>query len=72
MFCIKRKLLINPEMSKYIRDQTYKSMEKYLKVGKENLVITHNKDLPNCCNILPFVSLFSFFLGYKFCYYMIK
>jgi len=76
MFCIGRKSIINPEMSKYIRELTYKftnkSLEKYLKKSKENLVIMHNKDLPNCCNILPFVSLFSFILGYNFCYYTIK
>jgi len=76
MFCIGRKSIINPEISKYIREQTYKftnkTMEKYLKKGKENLVMPQNKDLPNCCNFLPFVSFFSFFLGYNFCYYTIK
>jgi hypothetical protein len=76
MFCIGRKSIINPEISRYIRDQTNKftnkTMEKYLKIGRENLVITQNKNLPFCCNILPFVSLFSFILGYNFCYYTIK
>lgn len=76
MFCIGRRSTIHPEMSKYIREQTYKfankSFEKYLKIGKENLVITQNKSLPNCCRFLPFVSLFSFMLGYNFCYYTIK
>ena len=76
MICIGRNLVINPEISKHIREQTNKFTnklkEKYLKIYGENLVITQNKDLPNCCNILPFVSLISFILGYNCCYYIKK
>jgi hypothetical protein len=76
MFYIGRKPVINPEMSKHIREQTNKFAnklkEKYSNINGKNLVITQNKDFHNCCNIIPFVSLFSFILGYNFCYYTKK
>jgi hypothetical protein len=76
MINIGRKPIINTEISNHIREQTNKFAnklkEKYSNIYGENLVITQNKDLPNSCNIIPFVSLFSFILGYNFCYYSKK
>ena len=76
MFCMGRKSMINPEMSKYIRQQTNifttKTLATYLKNDTKNLVTTDDKTSPICCHILPFVSLFSFIFGYNFCYYTIK
>lgn len=61
MFSSKKHFLISPEMSKYIRDSTNKSLEKYLNVNAENL-----KDQPhNCIVLLPFVSFISFLAGYN-------
>lgn len=58
--------IINPEMSKYIKEQTNKSFEK---LRNQYSITTYNKspDLHNCCYILPFVSLLSFLAGYQFC-----
>jgi len=65
----------NPEISKYIREQTNKSIEKYLinypssfGLRVSDLVKPTDIDsrIPNCCLILPFVSLISFFAGYSF------
>lgn len=63
---------INPELSKYIREHTNKSMEKYSKMTKCNLVTTCDQKVPCWYNIIPFVSVVSFLAGYNFCYYTRK
>ena len=65
MFTLRRHSLISPEMSKYIRDTTNKSLEKY--TNKPKFVIPDKKDPPDFFLLLPFVSLISFLAGYKFC-----
>jgi hypothetical protein len=65
MFALRRHPLISPEMSKYIKDTTNKSLEKYTNNSK--FVIPDKKDPPNFFILLPFVSLISFLAGYKFC-----
>jgi hypothetical protein len=61
MYPLSKRLLINPEMSKYIRESTNKSVNKYL--------IPYNlkpaSPLPPNSHILLFVSLISFSIGYK-------
>lgn len=60
-----KRFSISPEMSKYIRDSTNKSLEKYL--NKYNINVLALKDSkPNCIVLLPFVSLISFLVGYNF------
>lgn len=61
------KLTISPEMLKYIRDATNKSIEKY---KKQVSVINVNDDKPNIYNLLPFVSFVSFLAGYNFHYFI--
>jgi hypothetical protein len=71
MFTLRRHSLISPEMLKYIRDTTNKSLEKY--TNKPRFVIPDKndppdkKDPPDFFLLLPFVSLISFLAGYKFC-----
>jgi len=65
MFTLRRHSLISPEMSKYIRDTTNKSLEKY--TNKPKFVIPDKKDPHGFFLLLPFVSLISFLAGYKFC-----
>jgi hypothetical protein len=81
MLLIGRKPVINYEMSKYIREKTNKfankQMEKYSNSDsdKDNLVIIQNKFVSNGLytnlNIFPFI-IFSFIVGYNFCYYTNK
>jgi hypothetical protein len=61
MYPFSRQLLIKPEMSKYIRETTNKSVNKYL--VPYNLKPT--TPLPPNSHILLFVSLISFSIGYK-------
>jgi hypothetical protein len=57
-----RDCLVNPEMSKYIQEQTNKWVKKYSdKYKKNNNTISINNNL----YILSFVSLLSFLAGYK-------
>lgn len=63
------KLTISPEMLKYIKDTTNKSIEKY---KKQVSVISVNDDKPNFYNLLPFVSFVSFLAGYNFHYFIMK
>lgn len=75
MFALNRKQIINPEMSKYIKEQTnkwLKSFEEkhsndsaYLRVS--NLVKHEEPKIPNNLLLIPFVSLISFLAGYNFC-----
>ena len=65
MFALRRRPLISPEMSKYIKDITNKSLEKY--TNNVKFVIPDKKELPNFFLLLPFVSLISFLAGYNFC-----
>jgi len=62
MFSIQR---INPDMVKYIKDTTNKSMEKYKKYKNNILTTSDTNDTHNYLSLLPFVSLFSFLVGYK-------
>jgi hypothetical protein len=63
--------MISPEMLKYIRDATNKSIEKHFKkpefVREKNNTIALLKDVEPYFFILPFVSLISFLAGYNFC-----
>lgn len=68
MFSIQR---INPDMAKYIKETINKSMEKYIN-NKNNTNNTNNilttsdtNETHNYLSLLPFVSLFSFLVGYK-------
>ena len=61
MYPFSRQLLIKPEMSKYIRESTNKSISQYLKP-----IHLYNKSiLPTTNIVLIFVSLISFSIGYK-------
>jgi len=64
MFYSKKHFLISPEMSKYIRDSTNKSLEKYLNKYNINAKILKDKPI-NCVVLLPFVSFISFLAGYN-------
>lgn len=62
MYPFSRQLKISPEMKKYIRESTNKSMSKYLKPYNIHM----SPPLPPCSPILlTFVSLISFSIGYK-------
>ncbi len=61
MYSSNRRLIIKPEMAKYIRESTNKSISQYLKP-----IHLYNKSiLPTTNIVLIFVSLFSFSIGYK-------
>ena len=65
MFSIQR---INPDMAKYIKETINKSMEKYInnKNNTNNILTTSDtNESHNYLSLLPFVSLFSFLVGYK-------
>lgn len=60
-----KRFSVSPEMLKYIRDSTNKSLEKYL--NKYNINALDLKDRkPSCIMLLPFVSFISFLAGYNF------
>lgn len=64
MFSSNKRFLISPEMSKYIKDSTNKSLEKYINKYKINTTLV--KDIsPNYIALLPFVSFISFLAGYN-------
>ena len=65
MFTLRRCPLISSEMSKYIKDSTNKSLEKYTNNFK--FVISDKTDPLGFFVLFPFVSLISFLAGYKFC-----
>jgi len=61
--------MISPEMLRYIKESTNKSIEKYKNKNNYNskLVITKKDKPPNDFFILlPFVSIVSFLAGYHF------
>ncbi len=63
MYPFSRQLLIKPEMSKYIRESTNKSIKQYLTpLYKYN---TNTPVIPSSSVLLIFVSLISFSIGYK-------
>jgi hypothetical protein len=64
MFSVNKKFLISPEMAKYIRDSTNKSIEKHLDKYKINSQSNIN-DVHNLIGLLPFVSFISFLAGYN-------
>ena len=80
MFGLKQSLFVNPEMSKYIKEQTNKSItrlqEQYSKKKWDLAIETRvsdlvktpvlNPKLPYIYFVLPFVSLISFLAGYNF------
>jgi hypothetical protein len=66
MFSLKRYPMLSPEMSKYIRESTNKSIENY-KINPYSLVLFEKNDPPKFFALLPFVSFISFLAGYKFC-----
>jgi hypothetical protein len=71
MFTLRRRPSISPEISKYIKDTTNKSLEKYTNNVKfaipDKMDPPDKKDPPDFFLLLPFVSLISFLAGYKFC-----
>jgi|688.fasta_scaffold1002478_1 hypothetical protein len=80
MLILNSKQFVNPEMSKYIKEQTNKWLislqEKHsnkpnyisgLRVSDLVKQTDIEPKLPNNYFILPFVSLISFLAGYKFC-----
>lgn len=64
MFTLRSQTLINPEISKYIKETTNKSLEKY-KYNIKSIISTDTNNSTNFLLLLPFVSLFSVLLGYK-------
>lgn len=81
MFAYDRKQFINPQMSKYLNEQTNKSLEKYLRKPKNKLIniedlssnfgissdlILQKKDPPSIYFFLPIVACISFLAGYNF------
>ena len=71
MFSTKKHFSISPEMPKYIRDSTNKSLEKYLNKYNVNAQMLKDKP-PTCIILLPFVSLISFLAGYNFSFFFTK
>jgi hypothetical protein len=73
MFQLKSKWLnINPEISRYIKEQTNKWLSHYinnigLKLKTSDLVKSdYDSSLPNYYFLISFVSSISFLAGYKF------
>lgn len=62
MFNLISTRLINPEMSKYIKEQWIRKYDKNSYLVKYD----YEKQLPNIYMLLPFVSLISFLAGYNF------
>ena len=56
---------VSPEMSEYIKQSTNKSLETYKKNKFVNGLYVLNKEEKNIF-VLAFVSIFFFFMGYKF------
>jgi len=71
MFCLNRRPMVNPYLSKFLRDVTNKSIEKQFKkpefLREKNTTIALPKDVEHYFFILPFVSLISFLAAYNFC-----
>ncbi len=78
MLHLNRKQFVNPEMSKYIKEQTNKWLTSLQKKHSDKSIsgvrvsdlvkqTTIDPELPNHYFILPFVSLISFLAGYNFC-----
>jgi len=77
MFCLNRRPMISPEMSKYLRDTTNKFIEKNFKkpefVREKHTILALPKDVEHYffiipfISLIPFVSLISFLAGYNFC-----
>jgi len=71
MFCLNNRPMIKPEMSKYLRDLTNKSVDNHFKTPYFTRILLNKNKPPN--NIvpyfllLPFVSLLSFLAGYNYC-----
>ena len=65
MFTLRRCPLISSEMTKYIKDSTNKSLEKYTNNFK--FVISDKTDPLSFFVLFPFVSLISFLAGYNYC-----
>lgn len=71
MLSFKQRLFVSPEMSKYISEQTNKSIQKYSNNNFKrvfNLVKYKDVDslISNFYFVLPFVSFISFLAGYNF------
>lgn len=74
MFNFNYKPMINPELSKYIKEKTldmqHKLIQKY-DINTNHLQVSNlvrqTHTLPDCILLLPFVSFMSFLAGYSFC-----
>lgn len=67
MFNLNCKNLINPEMSKYIKEQLIRKYDSNRNSYNSYLVkYDYTKQSPNMYILLPFVSLISFLAGYNF------
>jgi len=71
MFCLNKRPMINPDLSKYLRDVTNKNIEKQFKTPDFSSEKITTISLPNDFRpyflLFPFVSLISFLAGYNFC-----
>jgi hypothetical protein len=72
MFCLNKRPMLHPELSKYLRDVTNKHIEKQFKnpdfVREKNTTISLPKDVELISFLLlPVVSLLSFLAGYNYC-----
>lgn len=73
MFNLNQKPMINPELSKYVKQKTldmqHKLIQKYsMNTNRQSIsnLLTDGHTLPDNVSLLPFVSLMSFLAGCSF------
>ena len=68
MYSLNRCLLINPKMLNYIKESTNKYISTHLNQNIKSIkdIKSMDIDTPNTLYLLSFVSMISFFMGYKF------
>ena len=69
MFCLNRRPMISPEISKYLRDTTNKAIHNRFKTPYISHLLLNENIEPKDVSLwlFPFVSLISFLAGYNFC-----
>jgi hypothetical protein len=75
MFRFSNYKFINPELAKYIKDSTNKSIENFKNRNKYSTYLITKENNPNPNEgfmLLPFVSLISFLAGYHFSNFLKK
>jgi len=74
MFCLNKRPMLRPELSKYLRDVTNKEIDKHFKTPYYTRLLVNKNILPTDIVpyflLLPFVSLIFFLAGYN--YYKLK